>query len=259
MISPVSNDVSSTSVNSYAVASPQTVKSEPKVAAVKKVVDSTAKTDSAILSEEAKFLKDNNINPLNSNIKEADKEVQFSLDFNSSLFTSATANGVYNKEDKSLAMKFSFKFSKEVTENGVKQNKLYEASIDFNSTMNSESSSTKTTKKEDVLSFISRIFNQLADISSSKDEYLGNIIFSEQDLTDILGITKDDLGNKFFQVLKLVDHLSKMQHFGKKSPDAKKVDLVAERKSDTFTEEKKSLSLNNDLNIKIQEVDKKEE
>lgn len=202
----------------------------------------------------AKFLFDNNIDLHNSFTRNTNKQFQFNLSFFENSERTLTANGFYDKQERSLGVNFSYMFTRQVeTENGVELRK-FEMNFNFSMTDIKEMSGEARIEKEDVMKFVQRIVEEIFDTAKNKDITIANIYLAKSDVEDMMMMGSSEMGRNILDLLAMAIAVAKLRELLNDNKDAKLIDLVPERLKEMVLELQKKEFSDKNMNISIKDL-----
>lgn len=209
-------------------------------------------TDSTQLSKAATYLNNSHVDLQNSNISEINGELNFHIEFNRTESYKATADGAYSEEEKKLKADLKIVLENIFGKGNQKKTSAFQIELSINSSKIEINSTSKKVLKENIHEFLSRVLNQLTMLLNSGDKNVTGIVFSKDDLQDLIGLGDKEIGKLLDEISMLVKTLSKLKK--EKNPEAESVLFQPERQNETVLEYKNEKKSSLEINVKISEL-----
>lgn len=216
-----------------------------------------------IINQFSKNLKNNEIEDylkstfLNLNASDSfiDKSsVKFNLTFKSVKREELKANGVYNFAEKTLSINLSFKFQREIEQEGEKQIKNFLLEFNFSHSTSQNVTLEQNTQKEDIMEFIRKVVSKVFQTLMEKGKYVAGIQFNEEDVKELLQLDDGKFYKILNEIISIAINLAKLKHIMNNEP-AEGVILKPERAKWNVIEYSKSNSNNVEMNLSITPLD----
>jgi hypothetical protein len=180
--------------------------------------------------------------------------LQFNLNYTASAQETFSANGYYAKQEQSLDVTFNYRFQRTVVVDGKEQLKTFEMKFSLHADKMEESVVEPFQDKEDVISFIRRLADDLMDKAADKKEKLIGVILDKKDLAEILGLEEGRIAKLIFSLIASVLMLEEIRHAGDKKDEVENVLLRAVREESNGFKLERNKSGNLSMECLITEV-----
>lgn len=216
-----------------------------------------------IANQFSKNLKNNEIEDylkstsLNLNLSDSiiDKSsIKFNLTFNSNKHEELNVNGVYNFTEKTLSFNLSFKFKREIEQEGEKLIKNFLLELSFNHSTSQTVTLEQNTQKEDIMEFIRKVASKVFQTLMEKGKYVAGIQFNEDDIKELLQLDDGKFYKILNEIISIAINLAKLKHIMNNEP-AEGIILKPERAKWNVIEYSKSNSNNLEMNLSITPLD----
>lgn len=209
-------------------------------------------TDSTQFSKDATYLSNSRVDLQNSNIAEVKGELNFHIEFNRSESYKATAEGIYSEEEKKLKVDLRVVLENIFGKGDQKKSSAYQIDLSINSSKIEINSTSKKVLKENIHEFLSRVLNQLSMMLNSGDKNVTGIVFSKEDLQDLIGLGDKEIGKLLDEIAMLVKTLSKLKK--EKNPDAESVLFQPERQKENVIENRNEKKSSVEISMSVSEL-----
>jgi hypothetical protein len=209
-------------------------------------------TDSTQFSTAATYLSNSRVDLQNSNITEVKGELNFHIEFNRSESYKATAEGIYSEEKKKLKVDLRVVLENIFGKGDQKKSSAYQIDLLINSSKIEINSTSKKVLKENIHEFLSRVLNQLSMMLNSGGKNVTGIVFSKEDLQDLIGLGDKEIGKLLDEIAMIVKTLSKLKK--EKNPEAESVLFQPERQKENVTEYRTEKNSSVEISMKVSEL-----
>jgi hypothetical protein len=187
---------------------PQHTPSRPKV-------ESHATTEpedvSADLSLPAILLSEEGLDFQTSSIEKSLERLDFHLEFNSGTVEHLSASGYYSEETKSLDITWSLSFQGEVEVDGRTELHTFEAKIQMHVDQVVQQSVSSYVQKEDILSLVRRLLQDLHEIAMDEDQALGGVVLEYADFQELFAVDNGRLAHDLMALIELTIMLARLR------------------------------------------------
>lgn len=167
---------------------------------------------SADLSPIALLLSEEGLDFESSSITKDAVNTHFNLEFTSHSTEHLSASGYYSEESKTLDLTWHMTFQREVEINGSTQTRTYEAELRVHLSKASTNKVSSYVQKEDILSMVRRLLQNLNEIIADEDQALGGVLLEFADIHELFAIDDGRLAHDLMALIELTIMLSRLRH-----------------------------------------------
>ena len=215
-------------------------------------ISSTSTTDSTQISRAATYLNNSQVDLQNSNISEINGELNFHIEFNKTESYKTTADGTYSEKEKKLKVDLKIVLENIFGKGNQNKSSAYQIELSINSSKIEINSTSKKVLKENIHEFLSRVLNQLTMLLNSGDKNVTGIVFSKEDLQDLIGLGDKEIGKLLDEISMLVKTLSKLKK--EKNPEAESVLFQPERQKENVIENRNEKKSSVEIRMIVSEI-----
>jgi hypothetical protein len=167
---------------------------------------------SADISPIALLLSEEGLDFESSSITKESTNIHFNLEFSSQSMERVSASGYYSEETRNLDLTWHITFQREVEIDGSIQQRTYEAELQVRLSEASSIDVATFTQKEDILSVVRRLLQNLNEIIADEDKVLGGVILEFADIQELFAIDDGRLAHNLMALIELTIMLSRLRH-----------------------------------------------
>ena len=167
---------------------------------------------SADISPIALLLSEEGLDFESSSIARDSSTTYFNLEFSSHSMERVSASGYYSEETRSLDITWRVTFQREVEVDGSTQQRTYEAEIRVHLSKAETTDVSAYVQKEDILSLVRRLLQNLNEIIADEDKALGGVVLDFADIQELFAIDDGRLVHDLMALIELTIMLSRLRH-----------------------------------------------
>ncbi len=215
----------------------------------------STKKDSADLSPITTKLSRSGMDFENSFVQKKSSKINFNLTFKTHSFEKLSANGYYSEKSNTANVSFKYQFQNEVLVNGKSETHTFSAALSYTLSELKKSSISTFEWKEDIMSFIRDLLDDIGDVINDGDELAG-VVFDYEALAEMAGINKGKFLEKLVQLIMMTVSLSQMKEMIEDKDPAHLVLLNPDRKVGTGIRMINESALISDFHFEIKDISK---
>jgi hypothetical protein len=166
----------------------------------------------ADISPIALLLSEEGLDFESSSITKDSTDMHFKLEFSSQSMERVSASGYYSEETKTLDLTWQVTFQREVEIDGGIQQRTYEAELRVHLSKVSSIDVSSYVQKEDILSMVRRLLENLNEIIADEDKALGGVVLDFADIHELFAIDDGKLAHDLMALIELTIMLSRLRH-----------------------------------------------
>ena len=190
-----------------------------------------------------------------SNIKKEEEKLDFYLKFNSKKAESLSLDGYFKEKEKSFEFRFSYQFQRELTINGKKVTKNYEAMLKFKSEFKQAESVKKQVIKEDIMDFVRRLVDTVVKTYNDENKVIKSISLNKEDMEELTN-SKDNakLLEAIYTLLQSIYTFQKLKDSAK-NRQKEEINLFMERETTNQISFERASNFSYSMEMIINEID----
>ncbi|UCD37319.1 MAG: hypothetical protein JSW54_10860 [Fidelibacterota bacterium] len=137
--------------------------------------------------------------------------MDFNLEFTSGSIERLSASGYYSEETQSLSVSWHLIYQKEVTTAGGKELRTFEADLQVSASQVSRMEVSAYVHKEDIMSLVRRLLEDLHEIITDEDKALGGVILEYADFRELFALDHGKLAHDVMALINLTIMLARLK------------------------------------------------